>query len=248
MKELECVSTNPDRTGEDAETSRRAVHDIAATIISIRALAETLGEYLPTLVAISRSKSSVIQTQIPARQLDALPSMPAEIVELCEIASGCLKTLGKRTTVAQEVPRASLRGAPRESNPWAKGRSSRNGLSILLVEDEENVRYVTTQTLEAQGYLVASVCDGEEALRLLEKQDYDLVLMDLRIPGMSGPETAKRIRAFESGSARHTRIVGLTASPLFEDRREAMNSGMDDVLVKPIEMAVLKSMLGRFCK
>ncbi len=232
----------PEERNAQREAFRRSVHDLAAAIVSMRALAETLAEHLPTLVAVSRSKGSDIEKHIPPRLLDALPSMPAEIVELCEIANVSLRTLGERGSGAPATatrPRAAVGEVP----PQPVGCESR---SILLVEDEENVRYVTSQTLQAQGYLVAAACDGDEALRFLQAQDFDLVLMDLRIPGMSGVDTARRIREIEAGKGRRTRIVGLTASPLSEDRREAVRAGMDDVLVKPIDVAVLKSMLSRF--
>jgi CheY-like chemotaxis protein len=103
-----------------------------------------------------------------------------------------------------------------------------------------------TQTLQAQGCRVTGSSDGEEALRLLEDKDFDLVLMDLRIPGMSGWETAERFRQMESARGRYTRIVGLTASPLLEDQQRARAAGMDDVLVKPIDDTALRSVLNRF--
>lgn len=232
----------PEERNAQREAFRRSVHDLAAAVVSMRALAETLAEHLPTLVAVARSKCTDKEMHIPPRLLDALPAIPAEIVKLCEIANVSLRTLGKRGSGAPEIatrPRAAVGEVP----PQRVGCDSR---SILLVEDEENVRHVTSQTLAAHGYLVAAACDGAEALRLLRAQDFDLVLMDLRIPGMSGTDTAKRIREVEAGKGRRTRIVGLTASPLSEDRREAMRAGMDDVLVKPIEVAVLNSMLSRF--
>lgn len=236
-------------SNDDTDEIRRSVHDVAAAIISVRALAETLGEHIPMLVAMSRTRYSAKYAQISPETLDALPAIPAEIVELCEIARGALQTLGRGTAttdriagpLAHELPRATS-GRP---GPPA-GQTEAKGVTVLLVDDEETVRYVISQTLEEQGCRVTSASDGEEALGLLEETDYDLILLDLRIPGMSGWETAEKIRMRESAQGRHTQIVGLTASPLLEDQQRAIAAGMDNVLVKPIDNLALQSMLRHF--
>ncbi len=81
---------------------------------------------------------------------------------------------------------------------------------------------------------------------LLDKTDFDLVLMDLRLPGLSGWEVTARLREKESSRGGHTRIVGLTASPMLQDHARAKAAGMDDVLVKPIDETALQSVLSRF--
>jgi len=236
-------STKLDSLDDSGEEFRRSVHDVSAAIIYVRALAENLAKHLPTLVAISRSKFPEIGTQIPLRELDALPSIPSEIIELCEIASGVLREMscGDGANGKNDLPETG--GLPAGRPASRPERTNGKGATILLVEDEEMARYLLSQTLETKGFRVTGASDGKDALRLLDEQDFDLILMDLRIPGMSGCETAKRIRQRDSEQGRFTRIVGLTASPLLEDQRRAKAAGMDGVLVKPIDDTALQTVL-----
>jgi CheY-like chemotaxis protein len=234
---------NHDFLPGSADETRRSVHDIAAAIISVRALAETLADHLPTLVAMSRAKYLAQNAQIPPTTLDALPSFPTEILKLCEIMRGSLKAIGNGEGATNGV------SEPLHGNPPSRWRDSptervnESGPAVLLVEDEDTVRYVISQTLKGLGCQVTGISDGEDALRLLEERNFDLVLMDLRIPRMSGCETTARIRKRESAKGRHTRIVGLTASPLIEDQQRAKDAGMDDVIVKPLDETILQSVL-----
>lgn len=231
------------------DEARRSIHDIAAAIISVRALAETLAEHVPTLVAMSRLRHATKTAQIRSETLDALPSIPTEIVGLCEIAREALQKLGNRAATSDETGVPSTFGLLPTASDWDDSSpedSDGAGARILLVEDEDTVRYVLSQTLYAHGCQVTSASDGEEALRLLEEKEFELVLMDLRIPGMSGWETAEQLRKKEAAQGRYTRIVGLTASPLLEDQRHARAAGMDDVLVKPIDETALKAVLDRY--
>jgi CheY-like chemotaxis protein len=236
----------PDFFENDKEEVRRTIHDVAATIISIRALAETLAEHVPTLVAISRSRLSPKKPQIPPKTLDSLPSISAEIVDLCALARRTLQGLSTKSSTTENVNATSNRGiAPAEDRGSDNCREQVDGegIRILLVEDDETFQFTLSQKLKAQGYRVSNVPDGKEALSLLKVMEFDLILMDLRLPGMSGCETAKRLRQIESAQGRYTRIIGLTASPLVEEKRLAKAAGMDDVLVKPIDEMALRSVL-----
>jgi CheY-like chemotaxis protein len=228
------------------DEARQAIHDVAAIIISVRALAETLAEHVPTLVAVSRSRFAANETLIPPKTLDSLPSIPKEIIDLCTSAQRTLQTFGKKFGPPQhndENPtHGSARAEGRESAA-ADDQVARPGAKILLVEDEETFRYTLSQRLLAQGCRVILSGNGEEALRLLDKEDFDLVLMDLRLAGMGGGKTTKRLREKEAAQNRHTRVVGITASPLLEDQILAKAAGMDEVLVKPIDEAAFRSLI-----
>lgn len=231
---------------DDIDGVRRSVHDVAAAIISVRALAEALDEHLPILVAMSRSKKSATQAHIPPETLDSLPSIPAEIVKLCQIARTALQQIGNESHVAAESSRDSTRGHARSTTSWAGGSLEPivfDGARVLLVDDDEQLRYFLAQTLRAQGCWVISSSCGEDALRLYDETEFDLILMDLRLPGLSGWETAKRMREKKSTQGRKTRIVGLTASPMLQDRTRAKAAGMDEVLLKPVDENALRSML-----
>jgi CheY-like chemotaxis protein len=232
-----------DLLNDGAEGLRRSVHDVAAAIISVRALAEALAEHLPLLVAISRSKHTASRKLISAQTLDALPAIPGEIIELCEIAGAALQGIGKGAAFADEAQVTAVGGAPAQEPDSPPTKINGGRLAVLLVEDEETIQYVMSRTLQAQGCTVTTTSDGEGALRLLEEREFDVVLMDLRMPGMSGWETVERIRQRESAEGRHTRIIGLTASPMLVDQQRARAAGMDDVLVKPIDEKALRSVV-----
>lgn len=231
----------------ETDEARQAIHDVAAMIISVNALAEMLAEHVPTLVAVSRSRFAAKETLVPPQTLDSLPSIPKEIIDLCTSAQRTLQTFGKKFGTPRHGDANSTYGSARAEgygSAAADDQVAGPGAKILLVEDEETFRYALSQRLRAQGCSITGACDGEEALELLDKTDFDLVLMDLRLGGMSGCETARRLREIESAQGRHTRVVGLTASPLLEDQLLAKAAGMDDVMVKPIDDVALRSVLG----
>lgn len=242
---MQSESRNEPRTDE----VRRSIHEVATALIYVRELAETLAEHIPLLVSISRAKCPQIGEQVPEKVLDALPSIPSEIVTLCKNARASLQELGAEgvendggdgLSVQPNLPPSFRPDSPHD-------QIQIQGRRVLIVEDEDNVRYVLSQNLESLGCHVIDACDGEEALRLIDEEDFDLILMDLRIPGLSGWETAKRIREKERKQGdEKVRIVGLTASFLWEDQQEAMTAGMDEVLVKPIDEMALQSLLSRF--
>jgi CheY-like chemotaxis protein len=100
--------------------------------------------------------------------------------------------------------------------------------------------------LKKEGCSVVSASDSDEALNLFHKSDFDLVLMDLRMPRVSGCETTKAIRDSEQCDGSHVPIVGLTASPLLEEQERAIAAGMDEVIVKPVDELKLRSVLSRY--
>jgi CheY-like chemotaxis protein len=235
-----------DSSDDNANRLRRSVHDVAAVIIAIRALAETLAEHVPTLVAVSRSKYSDSKMLMPPEKLDALPAIPAEILQLCEIARDSLRSIGNTNNVKENDQEPAPHNAPRSKQDASASAPEGDGARVLLVEDEETIRYVMSRILERNGCRVTSTSDGETALRIMEEQEFDLVLMDLRIPGKSGWEATETIRERESSQGLHTNIVGLTASPMLVDQQRAKAAGMDDVLVKPIGETELRSLLRRY--
>jgi len=231
---------------DDLDDVRRSVHDVAAAIISARALAETLSEHVPTLVAMSRSKNSATQAHITPTTLDALPLIPSEIIKLCEIARNALQGICGESHPTANLRQESTSGRARSTTNWAdrpREPIGFDGVRVLLVDDDEQLRYLLAQTLRGQGCSVTSSSYGEEALRFFDKTEFDLILMDLRLPGVSGWETTKQMREKKSAQGRNTRIVGLTASPMLQDHARAKAAGMDEVLVKPFDEKALRSIL-----
>lgn len=102
-------------------------------------------------------------------------------------------------------------------------------MRILLVEDYAPLRKATAQGLEEAGFAVDTAADGEEGLWYARSNDYDVIILDLMLPGMDGLTILDRLR--EAGSPVHVLI--LTARDTLEDKVRALNIGADDYLVKP---------------
>jgi signal transduction histidine kinase/ActR/RegA family two-component response regulator len=109
---------------------------------------------------------------------------------------------------------------------------------ILIVEDNRLNQRMTSLILRKAGWTDEVAVNGEEALRRLEDQDFDLVLMDCQMPVMDGYEATRRIRQRE-GAAGHLPIIALTANTLHGDREACLAAGMDDFLGKPISASSL---------
>lgn len=116
-------------------------------------------------------------------------------------------------------------------------------LKALLVEDNEINRIVASEMLNKLGVTVSLAKDGFEALKNLEKSTYDVILMDIQMPGMDGYQTTAKIRKQENHGASKLPIIALTANALKGEREKALRAGMDDFLTKPFTMADLAGAL-----
>jgi signal transduction histidine kinase/CheY-like chemotaxis protein/HPt (histidine-containing phosphotransfer) domain-containing protein len=117
-------------------------------------------------------------------------------------------------------------------------------LRILLAEDNSVNQRVGLLMLDRMGYLADVAGNGSEVLEALRRQPYDLILMDVQMPGMDGLEATRRIRA-DFPRERQPRIVAMTANVLREQREACLASGMDDFVLKPVAFADLRSALAR---
>jgi signal transduction histidine kinase/DNA-binding response OmpR family regulator len=115
---------------------------------------------------------------------------------------------------------------------------------VLLVEDLRANQLVIATMLRRAGHSVDIAASGSAAIRAVTRQPYDLVLMDIFMPGMSGIEAARQIRALP-GPAGVVPICALTGSVAPEDRARCEAVGMNEVLVKPVELGSLIAVLGR---
>jgi signal transduction histidine kinase/CheY-like chemotaxis protein/HPt (histidine-containing phosphotransfer) domain-containing protein len=116
-------------------------------------------------------------------------------------------------------------------------------LRILLVEDNPLNRQLAAMLLGGRGHAVVSAADGSEAIRRFFESDFDLVLMDIQMPGMDGFETTRRIRDRETG--RRVPIYALSARVLDDDRERCRAAGMDGFIGKPIRREELFRVLAR---
>lgn len=116
---------------------------------------------------------------------------------------------------------------------WGMTTSAPIKLKILLVEDNVVNQKVTLKQLENLGYTADVAANGQEALQMMARISYDLVLMDCQMPVLDGYCATREIRSLE-GNTRHTVVIALTANAMKEDRQRCLNAGMDDYLSKPI--------------
>ena len=117
-----------------------------------------------------------------------------------------------------------------------------SGTRVLLVEDNPVGALLAATLLRREGCAVETAASGHEAVDAMMRARYDLVFMDMRMPGMDGPSAARSIRA----RGDRTPIVALTANAFAEDRKVCLEAGMDDHLVKPLELESLRASLARW--
>lgn len=122
---------------------------------------------------------------------------------------------------------------------------TKSNVRILLVEDYVINQTVLVRQLKKLGYRADVVDDGFAALKALELNQYDIVLMDCQMPELDGYETTAEIRSREASAkgGRHTPIIAMTANAMLGDREKCIAAGMDDYISKPIQADDLKRVL-----
>lgn len=108
------------------------------------------------------------------------------------------------------------------------------GMRVLLAEDNDFNRALVTTVLESRGVAVTSVTHGDEAVALASQGRFDVVIMDIHLPGVDGVEAARRMRPTDGGERRPP-IIALTADVLFDDPEKLADAGMDACLLKPLD-------------
>ena len=116
------------------------------------------------------------------------------------------------------------------------------GTRVLLVEDNPVGALLARTLLRREGCVVETAASGDEAVDAMKRARFDLVFMDIRMPGMDGPSATRAIRA----RGDRTPIVALTANAFAEDRKSCLEAGMDDHLTKPLEIEPLRTALARW--
>ena len=110
-------------------------------------------------------------------------------------------------------------------------------------------REIAEEILEEDGFIIDTAEDGSiavEKMKAAAPGQYDLILMDVQMPVMDGYEATKAIRALPDGEKANITILAMTANAFEEDRRDALASGMNDFLTKPIELEKLKTTLAKY--
>ncbi|MCZ6551728.1 MAG: sigma-54 dependent transcriptional regulator [candidate division NC10 bacterium] len=119
--------------------------------------------------------------------------------------------------------------------------SERHPIEVLVVDDERPTRILMERELPQSGCKVVAVPSGEEALEVLSRQEFDVVLLDLKMPGLGGVETLRRLRT----SGVTAEVVVLTGHPDVDTAIEAMKLGAYDYLTKPFKLSEVEAVLRR---
>src|SRR6266852_8162691 len=110
---------------------------------------------------------------------------------------------------------------------------------VLVVDDEPSLRQALLTSLAASGFEVAEAASGEEAIRAVRHGKFDLILLDINMPGMTGIEACRRIRA----TIARVGIVMITVRDAEDDKIEALEAGADDFVTKPFRFRELLARL-----
>lgn len=116
---------------------------------------------------------------------------------------------------------------------------------ILVVDDDLMSQHLMQVLLTREGYQVDVASNGLEAVDAIKYQEFDVVFMDLQMPGMDGLEASRRIREWENGGQQRTLIIALTADYLADKGQRLFEAGMDHYLSKPFEVQHIQRILER---
>lgn len=152
--------------------------------------------------------------------------------------------VGTECTVFLDLRLHSGERVPKNAGGRVDSRTGR----ILLVEDNELNQEIATAILEEAGFSVEVAGDGKAAVDTLKASSpgyFQAILMDIQMPVMNGHEAAKTIRKLENRALASIPILALTANAFDEDREEALRSGMDGHIAKPVDIDILMRALDK---
>jgi CheY-like chemotaxis protein len=171
-----------------------------------------------------------------------------EALELCAVGFEVKKPL--RTAVLLEAL------SPPGSTNWGSilgvqskqptRRPASVALEILVAEDNEINQKVVSKMLERLGHCATVVANGQRALEQASARRFDIILMDIQMPGIDGYEAAARIRSDLPGLNAQTPVIALTAHARAGDRERCLAAGMDDYLSKPLKSEELRDTLDKW--
>jgi two-component system sensor histidine kinase/response regulator len=118
-------------------------------------------------------------------------------------------------------------------------------MRVLLADDQNDIRLLTQEYLENSGYRVLAVASGEEALRALRRESFDIILLDEEMPGMTGTQVLQTLRS-EKKLSRDLVVIALTGYNTETDKKRLHKAGFVAVLGKPFRFDVLEAILGDF--
>ncbi len=196
---------------------RRVRHDLRNPTAAVRGFAELLSE-----------------------DLRSTPQLAAPVDQLLALADEALEVMDQiwepvRTAAAAEA------AAEQTAAPHRERSATSLTARILVVDDDEAIRALVVQQLRRERHDPVPASSGEEALRLLRQSDFDLVLLDLNMPGMDGEEVLKRI--VSDPRLRETPVIMVSSAVDQDNVLRCIESGAIDYLLKPVKPVILRARL-----
>jgi signal transduction histidine kinase/DNA-binding response OmpR family regulator/HPt (histidine-containing phosphotransfer) domain-containing protein len=196
-----------------------------------------------------------------AERIRRLPSFKAATVLMLSSIHGAedvarSRELGLSSYLIKPVRRSALLSAITESLVGSSALNSKTvspiaqpargkPLKVLVAEDNAVNRKLASSILQRAGHNAILVTNGQEAVEAVERERFDVVLMDIQMPVMGGFEATRLIRELQAGSGRRTPIIAVTAHAMKGHREACFEAGMDGFVPKPIQSAKLLEMLDR---
>ncbi|UEG53109.1 response regulator [Mucilaginibacter daejeonensis] len=190
-------------------------------------LAVTVRKQYPALSMIALCSPG---HDVPKADRDLFVNILSKPVRQVQLSNAIMSLLDQQRARQQPARTATLQSDHAELYP----------LSILVAEDNKMNQLVIMRILKKLGYSPDLAENGIEAVAALEKQNYDLVLMDLQMPEMDGLAATRHIRKHHQ---EQPRIVAMTANAMLEDKEACFEAGMDDHITKPVDLSQLMRVL-----
>lgn len=173
--------------------------------------------------------------------------------KIIELQGGNIKvesTVGKGTKISFRIPYRvnSAKKVKKEIEEEKYVPTIAIGKKVLIADDESFNRALLITILKRWNIAYDEAENGRQVLEKLEKEDYDIILMDVRMPEISGIDASRLIRKLNDASKSRVPIVALTAAVSDEKRRECLNAGMNDLLTKPYKEAKLLKIIEQTIK
>jgi two-component system sensor histidine kinase/response regulator len=217
---------------------------------ALAALDEAITRQRPFDLVITDALMPEIDGFTLARQIAADPRLSgANVIVLTSARSGSARLRGADRTIASQLTKpvkqsdlldaiVTALGRPAAPPPHHEGRrpprAVERRLNILVAEDNPTNQTLVRLLLEQHRHRVTLVADGREAVAKSDTRAFDLILMDVQMPGMDGFEAAAAIRQRERTTGTHIPIVAMTAHAMAGDRERCLEQGMDAYVSKPL--------------
>jgi two-component system sensor histidine kinase/response regulator len=168
--------------------------------------------------------------------IEACVLKPVKQSRLFERLTAIMSSHVSRRTGKLSTGRVALRPPP--------DLAGKKNLRILLAEDNRINQLVAVGLLQSMGFTATIAANGVEVLAALDKQPYDIILMDCQMPEMDGYETTRRIRSGRFSPS--PRIIAMTANAMQAESAKCLEAGMDDYMTKPVRLDLLREMIARW--